>query len=375
MYDHVLKLAQSEEAFETKDLAGKFSLDGLATCAFGVETGSFDEEEGEFLNHAKNVFKITKELLPRMILSTITPNIVKKAAASVGLEKPFTWPFANDHSQFIMYIVEESFKQRKSSNTKRNDLLDLMIEALEGNLEDTEEQNLHEGDQFEKDAKIVGHVKKKNLSYDDVVSTAMLLLAAGYDTTGTALSWILYDLAMNPGCQETLYEEVMDAGSDANELSYETLQTLPYLDAVIHESLRRHTPIAYLERCCSKDYQIPETNIIIRKGDIIRASNVGICMDPDIFPNPLEYNPENFLKENSSDRNPYSFLTFSIGPRNCLGMRFSMFEMKVCISSLISKFNFVPCEKTTKYENLEYDRLDFFGKPKGGLWIKCESRT
>ena len=97
-------------------------------------------------------------------------------------------------------------------------------------------------------------------------------------------------------------------------------------------------------------------------------------MDPNIFPNPYEYNPENFLKENSSDRNPYSFLTFRLGPRNCIGMRFSMFEMRVCITSLVSKFNFIPCEKTTAYGNLDYDPTDFFGRPKGGLWIKCETR-
>ena len=309
-----------------------------------------------------------------MFLSTLSPNLIRKLAVSVGLEEPFTFPFANDHSKFLMHVIDQSFKLRKGSSSKRNDLLDLMIEAVEGHLENTEEHDLHASDQFEKDAKLIGHVKKKNLSYDDVVSTAMLLLSAGYETTGTALSWILYDLAMNPNCQDTLYDEIRDAGNDASKLSYETLQTLPYLDAVIHESLRRHTPISWLERVCTKDYKVPASNIIIRKGDIVRASNAGVCLDPNIFPNPLDYNPENFLKEYSSNRNPYSFLNFSLGPRNCIGMRFSMFEMKVCISSLVSKFDFFPCEKTTKYENLDYDPTDVFGRPKHGLWIKCEIR-
>ena len=375
MDTYVKSLAEAGEAFETKDLTGRFSLDGLATSAFGVEAGSFNEEESEFLKHAKAVFKPTKWMFPQLILGAFTPNFVKKVATTLGFGQIFTWPFANDHSNFLMHVVDESFKQRKGSGTKRNDLLDLMIDAIDGNLEDLDDHDIHSSDQFEKDAEIVGHVKNKGLAYDDVVATAMLLLAAGYDTTGTALSWILYDLAMNPNCQDTLYEEIRDAGSDTSKLSYESLQSLPYLDAVIHETLRRHTPIATLERCCSKDYHVPGTDIIIKKGQIVRASNAGICMDPNIFPNPYEYNPENFLKENSSDRNPYSFLTFSLGPRNCIGMRFSMFEMKVCITSLVSKFNFIPCEKTTAYENLDYDPIDFFGRPKGGLWIKCEVRV
>jgi cytochrome P450 len=244
-----------------------------------------------------------------------------------------------------MHVVDQSFKPRTESSSKRNDLLDLMIEAVDGHLEDAEEQDLHASDQFEKGAKLIGHVKKQNLSYDDVVSTAMFLLSAGYDTTGTGLSWILYDLAMNPNCHDTLYDEIKDAGKDSSQLYYETLQTLPYLDAVIHESLRRYTPIAWLERVCTKDYKVPASNITIRKGDIVRASNAVVFFDPDTFSNPLEYNPDNFSKAYSSDRNPYSFLTFSLSPRNCIGMRCSMIEMKVCISSLVSKFCFFPCDK------------------------------
>merc|ERR1712079_452597 len=147
MHTHVSKFAESGEEFETKTLMGKFSLDGLATCAFGVEAGSFDDEEGEFLLHAKNVFKLEKSLILKMILSMTCPTIVKKAAASLGWEKIFSWPFANEHSKFLMHVVETSFQQRKGSGTKRNDLLDLMIDAVKGNINDVGEQDLHADDQ------------------------------------------------------------------------------------------------------------------------------------------------------------------------------------------------------------------------------------
>ena len=375
MHSHVLNLAKTGEAFETKDLGGKFSLDGLASCAFGVETGSFDNADSEFLQHGKNVFKFDGKVFLRMVISqAMLPNIAKKIFHNLGLGSFFAYPFANEHSKFLMHVVEASFKQRQQSKTKRNDLLDMMIEAVEGNLADLEDDDMHAGDQFEKDAKIQGSIKKKNLSYDDVIATAILLLAAGYDTTGTALSWIFYDLAMNQGAQDNLYEEIIEAGKDTNKLSYDTLQNLPYLDAVIHESLRRHAPIATLERVCTKDYKVPNSKIVIRKGEFVRLNNVGIMMDPEIYPNPSEFNPERFLKEYAADRNPYSFLTFSLGPRNCIGMRFSMYEMKCCISNLISKFRFIPCEKTVKYENLEFSRSDAFGGTSHGLWIKCEER-
>ena len=138
--------------------------------------------------------------------------------------------------------------------------------------------------------------------------------------------------------------------------------------------MRRHPPIAALERVCTKDYAVPNSNIVLRKGDLVRLGNIGICFDPEVYPTPMEYNPERFLKENSSNINPYSFLAFSLGPRNCIGMRFSMYEMKICISNLVSNFRLVPCEKTTKYEDLEWGKSDIFGGAKNGLWIKCEAR-
>ena len=133
----------------------------------------------------------------------------------------------------------------------------------------------------------------------------------------------------------------MELGKEVRHLSYETLQTLPYLDAVIHESLRLHPPIPGLERVCTKDYPIPDSNVVLRKGDVVAMATVGICLDSEVYPNPLEYIPDRFLKENSSERNPYAFSIFSLGPRNCIGMRFSMYEMKCCISNLVSKFRLI----------------------------------
>ena len=247
----------------------------------------------------------------------------------------------------------------------------MMIDALEGTLDVTED-DAYANDQYEKDSKLIGHVKKtKDVDYDHVISTATIMLIAGYDTTATTMSYILYELALNQDCQETLFEEIENAKS-GDRLSYDTIQSLPYLEAVIHETLRRHPVIAALERPCTKEYKMPDTNLVIRKGDLVRVNNIGICFDPDIFPNPEEWNPDNFTKENRADRNPYSFMAFSLGPRNCLAMRFAMFEMKVCISHLVSKFKILSTSKTCK--NVQVDPKHILGAAKDGLWIRFEER-
>ena len=369
---YISQFAKSEDAFELKDTMGKFSMDALASCAFGVDSGSFTDKNSEFVKHAQKLFEFGDPIvITRSIMALFTPTKVKQFFAKLGFVSLFAWPNLQ-HSKFFIQVVEATIKQRIESKTKRNDLIDMMMDALEGRLDVTEE-NDHANDQYEQDAKLIGHSKKtKDLDYEHVISTAMILLIAGYDSTGTTMSYILYELAINQDYQDILFEEIENAKKGGSKLSYETIQSLPYLDAVIHETLRRHPVIAALERPCTKDYKMPNTNLAIKKGDLIRVNNIGICFDPDIFPNPEEWNPDNFSKESRAGRNPYSFMAFSLGPRNCLAMRFALFEMKVCISDLVSKFRFVPCEKTCK--NVQWDPKLILGGAKGGLWIKCENR-
>ena len=122
MQGYVLKLSKSDEAFETKDLAGKFSLDGLASCAFGVETGSFDDEKSEFLHHGSQVFKFNATTFLKMIVGGMTPTFIKKFVFALGFTNVLNYPFANEHSKFLMHVIETSFKQRMESKIKRNDL-------------------------------------------------------------------------------------------------------------------------------------------------------------------------------------------------------------------------------------------------------------
>ena len=193
-------------------------------------------------------------------------------------------------------------------------------------------------------------------------------MQAGYDTTALTMANILYELTLNPDCQKKLQEEL----SDADLKDYAVLQYLPYLDAIIHETLRKHPVLTALGKICTKEYKISGTNLIIKPGDTVHINAIGIQYDPKYYPNPETFNPENFSKERKDERSPYTFLAFNQGPRICIGMRFALLEMKICISHLLSKFNFIPCEKTKR--NFEVDTISFLGGIKGGAWVKCERR-
>ena len=80
---------------------------------------------------------------------------------------------------------------------------------------------------------------------------------AGYDTTGTTLAFAAYQLAKNPEIQEKLRNEIEAVAGDAEDLTYDHIQAMPYLEQIIHETLRFCNPIGALQRATSKPYTFP----------------------------------------------------------------------------------------------------------------------
>lgn len=80
-----------------------------------------------------------------------------------------------------------------------------------------------------------------------------------------------------------------------------------------------YPPLPFLDRECSKDYQIPGTNITIEKGTPVVVSLYGLQNDPKYFPNPEIFDPERWNDKNLENITPYSYMPFGEGPRNCIG--------------------------------------------------------
>jgi cytochrome P450 family 6 len=98
---------------------------------------------------------------------------------------------------------------------------------------------------------------------------------------------------------------------------------------------------------------------------------LGIHNNEKYYPNPTQFNPDNFSKEARASRSPYTFLAFGQGPRACIGMRFALLEAKVALVMMMRKFTFLPSSKNP--ERLELDPVSM-GWIKGGLYANIESR-
>lgn len=117
--------------------------------------------------------------------------------------------------------------------------------------------------------------------------------------------------------------------------------TLPYLDMVVKETLRKYPPLPFLDRVAMHDYGLPGTELVIEKGTPVYIPMLGLHYDPEYFPNPEKYDPERFTEENKHKRPAYVYMPFGEGQHNCIGkvaaFRFFLFSI---IPRLINRSNF-----------------------------------
>lgn len=90
-----------------------------------------------------------------------------------------------------------------------------------------------------------------------------------------------------------------------------------------------------------------------------------------VYSDPESFTPERFSAENSEDRNPYAFLPFSAGPRNCIGYKFAYIEMKTVLSTILRSYRLLPVAGKTKIDPVFRITL----RSRGGLWVRFEPRN
>ncbi|ERE74759.1 cytochrome P450 3A31-like protein [Cricetulus griseus] len=126
--------------------------------------------------------------------------------------------------------------------------------------------------------------------------------------------------------------------------TYDKVMEMEYLDMVMNETLRLYPIGNRLERVCKRDVQMD--GVFVPKGSIVMVPVFALHYDPQYWPEPEEFRPERFSKENKGSIDPYVFMPFGNGPRNCIGMRFALMNMKLALTKVLQNFSFQPCKET-----------------------------
>lgn len=176
------------------------------------------------------------------------------------------------------------------------------------------------------------------LSNEDIREEVDTFMFEGHDTTTSGISFCLFEIAKNQEVQKKIFEEIeSEVGTDNNVLTLQKLNQLHYLELVIKESLRLYPSVPYFARKLTEEITINEFTLPKDLNVVISPYLMG--RDPSIFSHPLIFNPERFNVETTSEAvNPYAYVPFSAGPRNCIGQKFAVYEMKSIICKIIRSF-------------------------------------
>lgn len=132
------------------------------------------------------------------------------------------------------------------------------------------------------------------------------------------------------------------------------------------ETMRKHPAVGTLHRVSSMDYTLPN-GAIMPKGTYVVIPALAFHRDPDLFPQPENFDPDRFSEQNRHLVQPYSFLPFGEGPRICIGLKFGMLQTKLGLAMLLQNYRFSVCRKTKI--PLDIDSVSLLHIPKGGVWL------
>jgi cytochrome P450 family 6 len=315
MVSTINPLADKGDTLDIKDMVSRYSTDVIGSCAFGIECNSLKNPEAEFRVNGRDAFDPTTWEQLRIFFGNAFPNLARKMGIIF---------LRTSISDFFIGVVNETIKYRRENNYERKDFMQLLLDI----------QKKHEA----------ANEKFTDL---DVTAQAFLFFIAGFETSGTTMSFALYELARNQEIQTRLRNEINEVLSKHNnQITYEATNEMPYLDQVINESLRKYPAAEVLLRKVERDYQVPGTKHIIEKGTNVYIPVFGIQRDPNIFPNPETFDPDRFTEENVAKRHPFSYLPFGEGPRNCIGARFGIMQTRLGIISVLRNFQVLSCADT-----------------------------
>ncbi|KAJ7470187.1 cytochrome P450 [Mycena galericulata] len=199
--------------------------------------------------------------------------------------------------------------------------------------------------------------ESQRLSDDEVIARIPSFLLAGHETTSGAVSWALNELSLNAAVQSKLREELF-AISTARP-TMDELNSLPYLETVVRETLRVHAPVAFVNRMAMEDNVLPlsqpyidtkgksHESLLIPKGQIIHIPILAVNTDKEIWgEDAMVFRPERWQNipeaVNGIPGVWGNLLTFLAGAHSCIGFRFSVIEFKVLLFVLVRAFEFEP---------------------------------
>eukprot|EP00105_Crassostrea_gigas_P039418 XP_019923566.1 PREDICTED: cytochrome P450 4A4-like [Crassostrea gigas] len=328
-YESGLKLLDKwskevDEPVETFHHISLLTLDSMMKCLFGYSS----QCQTETVRHPyiQGVYDVSEQIVKRITNPLHHFQFIYDMSQN-GAEFRKTCDVIHSHSEKIIRDRRQLIASERPGS-RPVDFLDILLSGKdsEGNgLTDTEIR--------------------------DEVDTFMF---EGHDSTASAISWCLYNLARHPDHQDRCREEIRQSWGDRQDITWEDLNKIEYTFMCVKESMRLYPPVPnkipfivkivegfalnfnILIKC--KTDRTMKQNFNTFAGVRMAVSLFALHRNPEVWSEPEEYDPSRFSRDSVTYQSAY--MPFSIGPRNCIGQLFAVTQMKVVIPMLIRKFRF-----------------------------------
>ncbi|KAJ9594231.1 hypothetical protein L9F63_014391 [Diploptera punctata] len=349
LVDLIEQLSANDSEVPVKETLTRYTTDAISTCALGIESKSLKDSKSEVRHYMRKVVDFTISKGFAGFLMFFEPQINKLLKFKLMDKEVAT---------FFRKTVWEAVKHREKNGVVRKDLLDCLMELRKKTEKDGDELVKIDGDLF--------------------VAQAFAIFAGGFETSSSATTFMMYELAKQPEIQKRLREEICQVlQKHNNQVTYEAIQEMKYLDMVLYETLRKYPVLGVIDRVCVSDYDLPGPSgkgiFTLKAGTSVYIPLCGIHSDPEFYPNPDKFDPERFTEENKSKRHNYAYFPFGEGPRICIGKRFGLMQIKTAFAHILPKFQ-VSISKNTPKE-IVFDPKAFIIKTEDEMYLDFKKIT
>ncbi|XP_065080340.1 probable cytochrome P450 9f2 isoform X1 [Ochlerotatus camptorhynchus] len=357
---------------EMKDTFSRFVSNAIATVAFGIEVDSFRDPENEFYIKGKQTQNVhTFKAIVLSFAIRLLPFLQKVVRVDL---------VDADLAEYFKKTILDNMEQRRARGIVRNDMVNMLMGAQTGALKhEKDEQEAKEADGFAtvEESNVGKSTHSRIWTENELVAQCFLFFFAAFDNISSILTFLSYELTVDQEIQKRLYEEIeqTEASLGGKPLTYDALQKMKFMDMVVSETLRKWPTATLTDRHSNEDYVFDDEagiKFVIEKGNTLWIPILAIHHDPKYYPCPERFDPERFSEENRSRITPGTYLPFGAGPRNCIGPRLALMEIKMAMYYLLQDFRLEPSDRTQI--PLQLSKSAFTLQPEKGVWLELTSR-
>ncbi|XP_032580298.1 cytochrome P450 4d1 isoform X2 [Drosophila sechellia] len=314
-----LRISRGQERINLGEAIHLCTLDAICETAMGVSINAQSNADSEYVQAVKTISMVLHKrmfnILYRFDLTYMLTPLARAEKKALNVLHQFT-------EKIIVQRREELIREGSSQESSKDDadvgakrkmaFLDILLQST---------------------------VDERPLSNLDIREEVDTFMFEGHDTTSSALMFFFYNIATHPEAQKKCFEEIRSVvGNDkSTPVSYELLNQLHYVDLCVKETLRMYPSVPLLGRKVLEDCEI--NGKLIPAGTNIGISPLYLGRREELFSEPNSFKPERFDVVTTAEKlNPYAYIPFSAGPRNCIGQKFAMLEIKAIVANVLRHY-------------------------------------